>query len=87
MYVLITQFYFQTVFLADDVEDRRNDTSKIDVIRYVKRWNKFKELILILNAGLREIEDRWSEGKGPLAIEFSVEEVTKPGNVHRSEPF
>ena len=77
MYVLITQFYFQTVFLADDVEDKRNDTSKMDVIRYVKRWNKFKELILILNASLREIEDRWSEGKGPLAIDFSVEEVKK----------
>ena len=33
----------------------------MDVIRYVKRWNKFKELILILNASLREIEDRWSQ--------------------------
>ena len=61
----------------EDDEDRKNDISKLDVIRYVKKWNKFKELILILNASLREIEDRWAGGKGPLAIEFSVEEVKK----------
>ena len=61
----------------DDDEDRKNDISKLDVIRYVKKWNKFKELILILNASLREIEDRWAGGKGPLAIEFSVDEVKK----------
>ena len=61
----------------DDDEDRKNDISKLDVIRYVKKWNKFKELILILNASMREIEDRWAGGKGPLAIEFSVDEVKK----------
>ena len=29
----------------------------------------------MLNASLREIEERWAGGKGPLATEFSVEEM------------
>ena len=64
--------------MTDDIEDsRRKATKKMDLMRYVKKWNKFLELILILNASLKEIEDRWAEGKGPLALEFSVEEVKK----------
>jgi len=50
---------------------------KRDVVVYVKRWTKFCELILILNASLREIDDRWSCGKGPLAIVFEPEEVKR----------
>ena len=64
--------------MSDDIEDsRRKATKKMDLMRYVKKWNKFLELILILNASLKEIEDRWAGGKGPLALEFSVEEVKK----------
>ena len=65
------------VFIIETEEDNKNGTTKMDLIRYVKKWNKFNELILILNASLREIEDRWARGKGPLAIDFSVEEVKK----------
>jgi len=43
--------------------------------RYVKRWSKFKELILVLGATLKEIEDRWEGGKGPLAEDFPAEQV------------
>merc|ERR1712059_28600 len=43
--------------------------------RYVKRWSKFKELILVLGATLKEIEDRWGGGKGPLAEDFPAEQV------------
>ena len=32
---------------------------------------------MILNASLREIEDRWADGKGPLAVEFSPDEVKR----------
>nr|XP_042901522.1 centromere/kinetochore protein zw10 homolog [Parasteatoda tepidariorum] len=42
---------------------------------YVKRWFKFQELQLILSASMREIVDRWSSGKGPLATHFTSEEV------------
>ena len=46
-------------------------------MRYVRKWNRFKELILILNASLREIEDRWADGKGPLANEYTPDEVKR----------
>lgn len=42
---------------------------------YVKKWRQFEELITILNASLMDIEERWADGKGPLAYEFSVEQV------------
>lgn len=42
---------------------------------FVKKWLKFQELIVVLNSSLRVIEDRWGEGKGVLAKEFSAEEV------------
>jgi len=41
--------------------------------RYVKRWSKFRELILVLGATLRDIEDRWACGK--LAEEFPADQV------------
>ena len=37
----------------------------------------FKELIVILKANMREIEDRWTSGKGPLANEFKAEEIRR----------
>ncbi|XP_040569632.1 centromere/kinetochore protein zw10 homolog [Lepeophtheirus salmonis] len=46
-------------------------------MRYVRYWLRFKELVFILNANLREIEHRWAEGKGPLASEFSVDEIKR----------
>lgn len=57
------------------VMDGNDDTSVHDVARFVKSWGRFRELILVLNASLREIEERWSGGKGPLAADFSVEEM------------
>ncbi|XP_053546097.1 centromere/kinetochore protein zw10 homolog [Bombina bombina] len=42
---------------------------------YVHKWMKFKELMIILQASLQEIVDRWADGKGPLAAEFSTNEV------------
>ncbi|KAJ8668976.1 hypothetical protein QAD02_000235 [Eretmocerus hayati] len=43
--------------------------------QHVSRWRKLKELIVILGASLKEIEDRWADGKGPLAGEFSAKQV------------
>lgn len=42
---------------------------------YVKKWLQFQELINILGASLRDIEERWAGSKGPLAHEFSAEQV------------
>merc|ERR1711962_123376 len=44
-------------------------------VTYVKKWSKFKELIVVLDSGLSVIEDRWGEGNGVLAKEFSAEEI------------
>lgn len=52
-------------------------SSKHDVVRFVRVWQRFRELILVLNASLKEIEDRWAGGKGPLAVEFTVEEMKR----------
>ena len=56
---------------------KTSDTVNADVelISHVAKWLKFKELILILNASLQDIADRWAEGKGPLAHEFSPNEA------------
>uniref|UniRef100_A0A4W5LYZ9 Centromere/kinetochore protein zw10 homolog n=1 Tax=Hucho hucho TaxID=62062 RepID=A0A4W5LYZ9_9TELE len=42
---------------------------------YVKKWITFKELVIVLRANLQEIVDRWAEGKGPLALEFSSSDM------------
>lgn len=45
------------------------------VTRYVNKWTKLLELIKILGASLKEIEDRWAGGKGPLAREFTSSQI------------
>ena len=46
-----------------------------DPKRFVKKWSKFKELIFILGASLREIDESWGHGKGRLSSEFPAEQV------------
>ena len=55
--------------------DEQNVNVKIELQRNVPKWLRFTELITILNASLLEIADRWADGKGPLANEFSATEV------------
>ncbi|GLV33144.1 Zeste-white 10 [Carabus blaptoides fortunei] len=50
-------------------------TEPNEINLYTKHWYKFNELILILNSSLADINDRWADGKGPLAVEFKPEEV------------
>ncbi|XP_013396329.1 centromere/kinetochore protein zw10 homolog [Lingula anatina] len=46
-----------------------------EVHKNVAKWTKYKELLVLLNAGLQEISDRWADGKGPLSSDFSANEV------------
>ncbi|KAK2561588.1 Centromere/kinetochore protein zw10-like protein [Acropora cervicornis] len=46
-----------------------------DICTVVPHWTRYKELIGILKASLQEIGDRWTDGKGPLAQEFTAQEV------------
>ena len=53
----------------------RPDSEADALARYVKRWAKFQELVVVLDASLREIEERWGEGRGRLAQLFPPEQV------------
>lgn len=57
------------------VVEGESATSRDDVVCHVKLWGKFSELIIILGASLRGILDRWADGKGPLAHEFTPDEA------------
>ncbi|KAK7907048.1 hypothetical protein WMY93_015660 [Mugilogobius chulae] len=56
-------------------EEKKNLRYQEEVALYVKKWSMFKELAVVLRANLQEIVDRWADGKGPLAVEFSSSEV------------
>ncbi|XP_012276555.1 centromere/kinetochore protein zw10 homolog [Orussus abietinus] len=42
---------------------------------HVRKWRKLTELIKVLEASLKEIQDRWADGKGPLAEAFNAQQV------------
>ncbi|XP_071381103.1 centromere/kinetochore protein zw10 homolog [Centroberyx affinis] len=56
-------------------EENKNKKYQEEVPIYVKKWITFKELVIVLRANLQEIVNRWAEGKGPLALEFSSSEM------------
>lgn len=56
-------------------EESKNKKYQEEVPVYVPKWMPFKELMIILQASLQEIGDRWADGKGPLAAAFSSSEV------------
>ncbi|XP_037604144.1 centromere/kinetochore protein zw10 homolog [Sebastes umbrosus] len=56
-------------------EENKNRKYQEEVPLYVRKWSTFKELVMVLRANLQEIVDRWADGKGPLALEFSSSEV------------
>lgn len=42
---------------------------------FVPSWYKFNELNFVLAASLVDINDRWADGKGPLALQFKANEL------------
>uniref|UniRef100_A0A8C2IXW5 Zw10 kinetochore protein n=1 Tax=Cyprinus carpio TaxID=7962 RepID=A0A8C2IXW5_CYPCA len=56
-------------------DENKNKKYQEEVPVYVKKWMTLKEISMVLNANLQEIVDRWAEGKGPLAAEFSCNEM------------
>ena len=40
-------------------------------------WLRVRELAVLFGASLQEVDDRWSSGKGPLALHFAGDEVAK----------
>ncbi|KAL4608672.1 hypothetical protein GN956_G24580 [Arapaima gigas] len=56
-------------------EENKNRKYQEEMPIYVKKWMTFKELARVLQANLQEIVDRWADGKGPLALEFTSSDV------------
>ncbi|XP_003472868.2 centromere/kinetochore protein zw10 homolog [Cavia porcellus] len=56
-------------------EENKNKQYQKAVPVYVPKWMPFRELMVMLQASLQEIGDRWADGKGPLATAFSSSEV------------
>lgn len=52
-------------------------TDPKEVRLFVRHWDRLNELIFMLNAKLVDIDDRWADGKGPLALQFQPEEVRR----------
>jgi len=50
-------------------------TSLGRTMHFVAAWGRFQELQQLLGASLKNIEDRWSAAKGPLAAHFAADEV------------
>ncbi|KAL1489978.1 hypothetical protein ABEB36_013900 [Hypothenemus hampei] len=48
-----------------------------DIAFHVPLWHKLNELVFVLNASLAEINDRWADHKGPLALHFEGAELKK----------
>ncbi|XP_074832959.1 centromere/kinetochore protein zw10 homolog isoform X2 [Carettochelys insculpta] len=57
------------------LDENKNEKYQEEVPVYVQKWMMFKELMMVLQASLQDIVDRWADGKGPLAAEFSPTEV------------
>uniref|UniRef100_H3BGT9 Centromere/kinetochore protein zw10 homolog n=1 Tax=Latimeria chalumnae TaxID=7897 RepID=H3BGT9_LATCH len=57
------------------LEENKNKKYQEEVPISVQKWMKFKELMILLQASLQEIVDRWADGKGSLAAEFTSNEV------------
>lgn len=43
--------------------------------RHCTRWDWFNELAFVLEASMGDIDNRWSEGQGPLALHFGASQV------------
>ncbi len=61
---------------SDNSESPEGTTiTPADIVKHIAKWMKYKELMVVLDANLQDICDRWADGKGPLAAEFKANEV------------
>ncbi|KAJ7380440.1 Centromere/kinetochore protein zw10 [Desmophyllum pertusum] len=63
------------IFQNTQEEDSESAENTWDICTVVPHWIRYKELIAILEASLQDIVDRWADGKGPLAHEYTAQEV------------
>ena len=73
---------FRTDGIANGIEPGSSSGSgsvnpEVTVHEFVGGWLKFRELVSVLGFGLQQVADRWSDGKGPLALYFTGEQVAQ----------
>ena len=66
-----------SVDLFRSVAESSTSSPEVTVHEVAPSWMRIRELSLLLGATLRDIDDRWSEGKGPLALYFGGGDVAK----------
>ena len=74
LHLLLSQISTKSPDFYKNMQDSDNPPELL-LQKYVRKWLKFKEMLIVLNAGLLEISDRWADGKGPLSQEYSANEV------------
>ncbi|XP_052800969.1 centromere/kinetochore protein zw10 homolog [Mya arenaria] len=57
------------------VPSEESSNTTVELQRNVAKWQRFRELDMVLNASMIDISERWAEGKGPLAIAFTANEI------------
>ncbi|XP_046859570.1 centromere/kinetochore protein zw10 homolog isoform X2 [Xenia sp. Carnegie-2017] len=65
--------YLMAIF--EDKSPEALQLSAQEMASTVQTWTKFIELRAIIDSSLQNIENRWKDGKGPLAKEFSCNEI------------
>lgn len=54
-----------------------SSSPEVTVQEVCPEWLRLRELSILVGAGLQEVDDRWSDGKGPTALYFSGEDVAR----------
>ncbi|KRX51538.1 hypothetical protein T09_8408 [Trichinella sp. T9] len=52
------------------------DTSE-EIETVCKDWQRFNEIFFIIHSSVRQVELRWANGSGPLAVHLTVEELSR----------
>lgn len=61
------------LFKLDDPQQN----PQVTIHEFVPSWMRFKELGRLLGCSLQDMADRWADGKGPLAVHFTAQEVSQ----------
>jgi protein transport protein DSL1/ZW10 len=76
-YNIFAKTHYKSLAIKFDTTNDLVEEAIIDVnaAKYIDSWQKFNYLIVLLKENLQKIADLWSEGKGPLAINYDSQEV------------
>ena len=68
------QNFCETLMQIENNDEPRHEL-KAYCLKHVPNYQRMSELLFVLRATLTSIGDRWSDGQGPLALQFSASEI------------